>query len=250
MRIRRLRTDSDPMDDLLSRFLLFAEGDGEGEGGGSGGEGEGDGDQGDSDGEGDGAGKGDEGEGGEGSGGDDWRAPITDPDAQKFAKSSTDLNHLVGRALEMRKQLSTAIQIPGKDASDDDVAAYRKATGVPAEATGYKFDVPEGREPAEADKAFQSAAAETFHGLNVSAEQEVTGTSIINILISNRFFCMIDSGCKYVYPEYMRRYQYVESIRFNYQCGMRRLFGPGGRTRGTTATANPSSRTQRSFVAE
>ena len=53
----------------------------------------------------------------------DWRASITDPDALKFAEDSTDVGHLANRAVEMRNKLSTAIQIPGKDASDEDHAA-------------------------------------------------------------------------------------------------------------------------------
>ncbi len=153
------RHDSDLFEDPTRRFLLFAEGEGDGAGGGDG-EGEG------------GEGEGDKaGEGGNGALDGDWRASITDPEGQKFAESSTDVGHLVGRALEMRKQLSTAIQIPGEDASDDDRGAYRKALGVPEAATDYVFAMPEGKEATDVDTAFQVAAGEVFHGLDISAAQ-------------------------------------------------------------------------------
>jgi hypothetical protein len=100
-----------------------------------------------------------------------WRDTITDADGKKFAESSADLNHFVGRALDMRKQLAKAIVPPGKDAKPEEVAAYRKAIGVPDAPEGYTFTTPAGREVTDADKAFQGTMAKLFHGANVSAEQ-------------------------------------------------------------------------------
>jgi len=73
----------------------------------------------------------------------DWRAAITDEAAKKFAETSTDINHLVGRALTMQQKLSNAIVKPGKDAKPEDVAAYRKAMDIPDDPKGYEFTKPE-----------------------------------------------------------------------------------------------------------
>lgn len=97
-----------------------------------------------------------------------WRDSITDEDGKKFAESSTDLNHLVGRAMDMRQKLSTAISKPGYDASEDDVKAYHKALGVPE---SYTFEVPDGVEQTEDDTALQGAASELFGKFNLTQEQ-------------------------------------------------------------------------------
>ena len=61
----------------------------------------------------------------------DWREFIEGEDGQKYAERFTDLNSLVSGSIDMRKQLSSAIVPPGKDASDEQIAAYRKAIGIP-----------------------------------------------------------------------------------------------------------------------
>ena len=101
----------------------------------------------------------------------DWRAGITDPDAKKFADRSPDLNHLIKRAKDANDRLSKAIVPPGKDADDEEVAAYRKSIGVPEKPDGYTFKMPEGQEASESDKAFHAKMGELFHAANISADQ-------------------------------------------------------------------------------
>ena len=67
--------------------------------------------------------------------------------------------------------LSSAIKPLGKDPTDEQVATYRKAIGVPETAEGYEFAVPEGYEQTEFDKVFQTSAAKVFHDFNLSADQ-------------------------------------------------------------------------------
>lgn len=162
MSTRKLLPDLDPVEALLGRFQLFAEGD-EGEGGG--GEAE----------AGEGANEGD----GQVEGGDgekqpdpaDWRAMLKSDDARKFAESSPDVNHLVRRALDLQKVASVAITPLAKDAEPEEVAAYRKRIGVPEAADGYKFTMPSDGEPTERDKQFQGVMGQSFHDLNITADQ-------------------------------------------------------------------------------
>ena len=67
----------------------------------------------------------------------DWRAAIKDEAARKFAEDSPDLEHLAKRAFDMRQKISSAIVKPGKDAKPEEIAAYRKALDIPAEAKEY-----------------------------------------------------------------------------------------------------------------
>jgi len=100
----------------------------------------------------------------------DWRESITDGDAKKFAESSTDINHLVKRAMDMRKTLSNAIVKPGKDATPEETANYHKALGIPESADAYEFPTEEGVEiPAEVQQARANWAAK-FHELKVPVD--------------------------------------------------------------------------------
>jgi len=100
-----------------------------------------------------------------------WSAGLTSDAAKDFAKTSPDLEHLVGRAVTMREQLSNAIVQPGKDAGEAEVAAYRKKIGVPETAEGYDIKMPEDREPNEIEAAFNTKIAEVSHAANISTAQ-------------------------------------------------------------------------------
>jgi len=69
----------------------------------------------------------------------DWRAQIKSDEGKKFAESSTDIDHLVQRGLDMRSKLSGALFKPGKNAKPEDIAAWNKALNVPDTADGYKY---------------------------------------------------------------------------------------------------------------
>lgn len=112
----------------------------------------------------------------------DWRTGITDEDARKEADKSTDINALARRVVDQRKQLSSAIVRPGKDAKPEDVAAYRKQIDVPATPEGYKFAMPKGVEPTEDDKAFHKVMGEEFHDLNISQAAATRLSHVVNEL--------------------------------------------------------------------
>lgn len=97
----------------------------------------------------------------------DWRSSIEDADLRKVADRFASPTDAIKAVSDLRKRESTSIRALGKDASDDEVTAYRKATGVPETAEGYVFEAPEGVEFSDADKAFHTSAAEVFHKLNI-----------------------------------------------------------------------------------
>mgnify|MGYP001604046164 CR=1 FL=1 len=73
----------------------------------------------------------------------DWREMINDEEGKKFAADSADINHLVKRAVDLRKQVSSAIFKPGKDATPAQIKAYQKQMGIPENPDGYEFpDLP------------------------------------------------------------------------------------------------------------
>ena len=100
-----------------------------------------------------------------------WRDGITDPDLRKQAERFGSQDDVFRSMLDLRKKLSNAIVPPGKDASEDDIAAYRKRVGIPESPDKYDIPVPEGYEPTEADNEFRSAVSQTFHQLGLTADQ-------------------------------------------------------------------------------
>ena len=98
----------------------------------------------------------------------DWRAAFKDESVRKEAEKSTDPDHFGKRILDLRKQMSNAIVKPGKDATEEQIAAYRTAMEVPESIDGYEFPEVEG-DNAEVLQAEHKAWAEKFHQLNIPA---------------------------------------------------------------------------------
>ncbi len=186
--------------------LCSAEGEGEGEGsaeGAGGSEGEKAGEEGAKSGSGEegakeGAGGDQEGEGAKAAADDtNWYDGIQSDDAKKFAGRSPDLEHFVGRTMELQKQASDAIVKPGKDAKPEEVTAYHKRIGMPETAEGYKFAMPEGHEATEADKAFQSAMGKAFHAAEVSTEHAALLTEAFNVYAQETIAAQVASDKKF-----------------------------------------------------
>ncbi len=101
----------------------------------------------------------------------DWRASIEDPDLHRLSERYESASAMAKAVSDLRRETATRIKPLGENASPEDVAAYRKQTGVPLSADGYAFDMPQGVEPSEADTAFQSEMAKAMHGANVTGGQ-------------------------------------------------------------------------------
>ncbi len=74
---------------------------------------------------------------------DDWRSTIEDEDVRKVADRYTSPADLAKAYSEANKALSQRIKVPGKDASEEDQAKFRKAIGVPDSPDEYKIERPE-----------------------------------------------------------------------------------------------------------
>ena len=96
-----------------------------------------------------------------------WRDSIQDEGLKKHAERFTSLDALVQGNSDLRKQVSKSISKPGEDATDEQMAAYREALGVPKEVSDYDFQWGEGKELTENEQKSQEHWAELFHKNNV-----------------------------------------------------------------------------------
>ena len=74
----------------------------------------------------------------------DWRAAITDEKARRFAERFASPADAAVSAFKARQQLSGSVRVPGRKAGREDVAAFRRALGVPDRPEGYAVALPEG----------------------------------------------------------------------------------------------------------
>lgn len=72
-----------------------------------------------------------------------WFNGIEDEKLQAHAKRFASPQDIVEAHLDLRKQLSKAIVPAGKDATDEQKAAFHKSMGVPEKAEDYKVELPE-----------------------------------------------------------------------------------------------------------
>ncbi len=74
--------------------------------------------------------------------GETWREAIDDDATRKLADRYTSPAALAKALREANQELSGRIRIPGDDADEASVASFRKAVGVPEEASGYDIKKP------------------------------------------------------------------------------------------------------------
>lgn len=72
-----------------------------------------------------------------------WREQITDERVRKQIDRFTDIPSLAKSYVELNSEFSQRIKVPGEDASEEDVAKFRKALGVPESVDQYKLTRPE-----------------------------------------------------------------------------------------------------------
>ena len=110
----------------------------------------------------------------------DSLSTIEDEKVREYAGKFTSAAEVAKNAFEMRQKVSSMISLPGKDASEEDVAKYHKAIGVPESADKYEIDIPEGYEPTEQDTAFYGSVKEAAKAAGVSQAQLSALTATYN----------------------------------------------------------------------
>lgn len=114
-----------------------------------------------------GAGKGDAGDKGGNKAEPTWRDTIEDESLREHASRFTSVEALAKAHRDLRAKMSTAVNEPGEDATDDEIAEYRAKRGVPETPDAYSVPEIENFEPSDADKAYQAEMAGVFHKHNI-----------------------------------------------------------------------------------
>lgn len=117
---------------------------------------------------------------------DDWRASIADPDLQRLAGRYESVSAMAKAVADLRRETSVRIKPLGANASPEEIETFRRQTGVPETADGYKFDTPESYETTEADMAFRQEMAQAMHGANVSAGQAAALNASLNTFLDRQ----------------------------------------------------------------
>lgn len=74
----------------------------------------------------------------------DWRATIADDKARKYAEKFASPADAAKTAFEFRQKLSSAVNIPGKNATEEEIRGFHKKLGMPESPELYGVSVPEG----------------------------------------------------------------------------------------------------------
>ncbi len=104
----------------------------------------------------------------------DWRTDIAGEDTKYLAelqRFETPLEYgNSNREAQQKIRSGNLAAVPGPEASDEDVAAYRAANGIPKEVDGYFQDLPEGTVVGDDDKAIFADFFQVLHGQQVKPE--------------------------------------------------------------------------------
>lgn len=100
-----------------------------------------------------------------------WREGISDPNALKMAERYTTNEAAMQAQIDMRKQLSKAVVIPGKKSDDVEWTSYRKNMGIPDTADKYEFENIKHDENTPDDQKENLARwQKIFHDENISSK--------------------------------------------------------------------------------
>lgn len=104
----------------------------------------------------------------------DWRTDIAGDDTKYMAelqRFETPLDYgNSNREAQQKIRSGNLAAVPGPEATDEDIATYREANGIPKEVEGYFQDLPEGTVIGEADKEIFEDFFGVLHGKQVKPE--------------------------------------------------------------------------------
>jgi len=118
-----------------------------------------------------------------------WRDNIEDAALKDFASKFTNEADLAKTAFEFRQKLSTAITLPGKNASEEDIKAFHTKLGVPEAAKDYVVNIPDTL-PDDAKTEDLDATVDIFR----SALHEAGATPQVATAMFDTFFKMVEDS--------------------------------------------------------
>ena len=109
-----------------------------------------------------------------------WRDGIEEGPLLDQANRYTTAQAAIQGNLDMRKKMSTAVNIPGENATDEDRAEFNEKMGVPKSVDDYKINLPDGLDELLAsDEASQAAMKNSLAGLHkAGASQAVVDEAV------------------------------------------------------------------------
>jgi hypothetical protein len=107
---------------------------------------------------------------------DDWasmRAKLAGEDTKvlKRLERYGTLQEAIKAGVEAQNKIGSMSARPGKDASPEEIAAYRELNGIPESADKYEFNLPDGIVLGEADKPYVDAFTKVAHEENLTPAQ-------------------------------------------------------------------------------
>ena len=75
----------------------------------------------------------------------DWRAGLADEKVRTFAERFTSPAEAAKAAFELRQKLSNTVELPGKNASIEDIVQFHRKLGVPESPDQYEVALPNGQ---------------------------------------------------------------------------------------------------------
>jgi len=109
---------------------------------------------------------------------DDWRSDLPE-DLRKTAERFTSKADAV-RAIENFRKRESQVRVPGKNATEEEVAAYKKAVGVPDKPELYEFPDLKDQEITDEIKASRQVWGKRFHELGVSKDTAKALSNLVN----------------------------------------------------------------------
>lgn len=102
-------------------------------------------------------------------------------------------------AIENFRKRESQVRVPGKDASEEERAAYLKAVGVPSKPEEYEFpELPKGQELTDEIKSSRTAWAKRFHELGVPKSVAKTLSKLANEDAQKVFEAQIEADKAFV----------------------------------------------------
>ncbi len=116
---------------------------------------------------------------------DNWREIMAggDPKRLKALGRFADVNKLAESYFTAQETIRSGahkVDVLADDASDEDIAKFREANGIPAEAKDYELTLDEGLVIGDGDKPIVDAVLEAAHGTHASP-------AVVNAIV-NRYF--------------------------------------------------------------